>query len=110
MIIRDYATKVFGFATFGRIYGVLVCISGLLSFGQSGLDALTLGPLGGNPLPVNIVMAGSGTVLGTALAIYLWVQVNASPEVVEEVKDLAALERMPLIGEEEEDGYGTTAR
>lgn len=97
----DYATKVFGFATFGRIYGALVCISGIMSFAQSGLDAWTYGPLKGDPLPVNIMMGCVGTILGGALTLYLFVQVNGHQEKL----DAADLERMPLICEEEE-GYG----
>jgi hypothetical protein len=63
----DYATKVFGFATFGRIYGTFMCLSGLANSVQPGLDALTHGPLGGDPLPVNIFMAIAGTLLGVAI-------------------------------------------
>ncbi|KAM0329267.1 hypothetical protein ACHAQA_004571 [Verticillium albo-atrum] len=101
--ISDYATKVFGFATFGRIYGALVCISGIISFAQSGLDAWTHGPLHGNPVPVNIVMGASGTVLGIALVLFVAIQVGLHNE---REKAEADMERMPLISEEEE-GYGT---
>ncbi|KAH6661556.1 FMP42 protein, partial [Plectosphaerella plurivora] len=98
--ISDYATKVFGFATFGRIYGALVCISGIMSLSQSGLDAWTYGPLGGNPLPVNIMMGTVGTLLGASLTIYLAVHTGGAQEAHED-----DLERMPLICEEDE-GYG----
>ncbi|CEJ61481.1 hypothetical protein PMG11_10014 [Penicillium brasilianum] len=30
--MSDYATKVFGFATFGRVYGTIICLSGLATF------------------------------------------------------------------------------
>lgn len=100
---RDYATKVFGFTTFGRIYGALVCISGIMSFAQSGLDAWLHGPLKGDPVPVNIMMGCVGTVLGGALTMYLYIQTSAHQE-----KDEWE-ERMPLISEEEE-GYGAIKR
>ncbi|KAG7142702.1 Protein FMP42 like protein [Verticillium longisporum] len=101
--ISDYATKVFGFATFGRIYGALVCISGIISFAQSGLDAWTHGPLHGNPVPVNIMMGATGTVLGIALVLFVAIKVGLHNE---REKAEADMERMPLICEEEE-GYGT---
>ncbi|KAA8651384.1 uncharacterized protein ATNIH1004_000266 [Aspergillus tanneri] len=70
--MSDYATKVFGFATFGRIYGAIICVSGLANFSQYGLDALTHGPLQGNPIPVNIFLAGVGFIVGTALVAYVY--------------------------------------
>ncbi|KAF7587211.1 hypothetical protein BBP40_007548 [Aspergillus hancockii] len=41
--MSDYATKVFGFATFGRVYGTIICFSGIVNFSQYGLDYLTHG-------------------------------------------------------------------
>ncbi|KAH8176404.1 major facilitator superfamily protein [Sarocladium implicatum] len=68
--ISDYATKVFGFATFGRIYGTLTCLSGLLNFFQSSLDALTHGPLKGNPFWVNVGLGALGSLFGIVLTIF----------------------------------------
>jgi hypothetical protein len=70
-LYSDYATKVFGFATFGRIYGSYMCISGLANFVLPGLDALTHGPLGGDPLPLNLGIAIAGTLLGIVLTIFV---------------------------------------
>ncbi|ROT39606.1 MFS general substrate transporter [Sodiomyces alkalinus F11] len=109
--ISDYATKVFGFATFGRIYGALVCFSGFFSFGQYGLDAWTHGPLEGDPFPVNILLATTGTLLGITLVVFMMVNIRLHADAVKEIKDQAGLERMPLIGEEEEHqthDYGST--
>jgi hypothetical protein len=72
--MSDYAAKVFGFATFGRVYGCIICFSGLINLCQTGIDALTKGPFGGNPIPVNIFLAASGFVFGTALVTYVTVQ------------------------------------
>ncbi|KAK7221283.1 hypothetical protein V2G26_009286 [Clonostachys chloroleuca] len=72
--ISVYATKVFGFTTFGRIYGTLICFSGVVNFAQSGLDALTNGPLGGDPTPVNAVSAGLGTMIGIASTAFVAVK------------------------------------
>ena len=68
---RDYATKVFGFATFGRVYGTIICVSGLVNFSQYGLDSLTHGPFAGDPTPINIFFATAGFVIGTALVVYV---------------------------------------
>ncbi|VUC21977.1 unnamed protein product [Clonostachys rosea] len=101
--ISDYATKVFGFATFGRIYGTLICFSGVVNFAQSGLDALTNGPLGGDPTPVNAVSAGLGTIIGIATTAFVT------------VKSMRLCETRTNAGEEEAEsllaegtgGYGT---
>ncbi|KAF9874452.1 hypothetical protein CkaCkLH20_08015 [Colletotrichum karsti] len=69
--ISDYATKVFGFATFGRIYGTIVCVSGLINFAQSGLDALTHGPLHGDPTLVNVTLGAAGTLIGLILTVFV---------------------------------------
>jgi hypothetical protein len=73
--MSDYATKVFGFATFGRVYGTIICFSGLVNLSQTGIDALTKGVFEGNPIPVNIFLAGSAVMVGTALVTYVSVQV-----------------------------------
>jgi len=50
---------------------MLICLSGLMNFVQSGLDALTHGPLDGNPALINIAMAVLGTILSVALSAYI---------------------------------------
>ncbi|KAI1874273.1 uncharacterized protein JN550_002852 [Neoarthrinium moseri] len=105
--MSDYATKVFGFRTFGRVYGTITCLSGLVNFGQSGLDALTHGPLHGNPIPINVFMAVGGTVLGIALAGY--VQIKTMKYQAEVVEESGRQERMALI-REESTGYGAMAQ
>lgn len=69
--ISDYAVKVFGFATFGTIYGTIICVSGLLTFAQSGLQALTHEVFHDNPTPINLSLAGLGLVVGVALVTYV---------------------------------------
>ncbi|KAH7401187.1 major facilitator superfamily domain-containing protein [Pyrenochaeta sp. MPI-SDFR-AT-0127] len=73
--MSDYATKVFGFATFGRVYGTIICFSGLVNLSQTGIDALTKGTFDGNPIPVNATLGVSAFVIGTALVTYVTVQV-----------------------------------
>lgn len=67
----DYATKVFGFATFGRIYGAITCLSGVVNFAQSGLDRLTHGSLKGDPTPINAFFAVSGTLISLILTLFV---------------------------------------
>lgn len=75
--MSDYATKVFGFATFGRIYGTLNCVSGLTSFAQSGLDVLTHGLLHGDPTPINIAFLVAGALAGIYLTAFVAVKGRA---------------------------------
>lgn len=60
----------FGFATFGRVYGTLTCLSGLFNFFQSDLDRLTYGPLKGDPLLVNVGLGALGSVFGIVLTVF----------------------------------------
>ncbi|KAI1086469.1 putative MFS transporter [Rostrohypoxylon terebratum] len=109
--VSDFATKIFGFATFGRIYGTITCLSGLVNLVQSGLDALTHGPLQDDPTLINAGMAVGGTVLGVTLTSYFIVQGrlfrarSQKREAAERIQ-----EQLSLIREEreaEETTYGT---
>ncbi|KAJ5299211.1 hypothetical protein N7476_010768 [Penicillium atrosanguineum] len=107
--MSDYATKVFGFATFGRVYGSIICLSGLANFSQYGLDALTHGPFHENPIPINATLAIAGFVVGIALVTYVSIASrNHTP--FDEHED----EREPLIQEEDESddelSFGTFRR
>jgi hypothetical protein len=82
---RDYAVKVFGLATFGTIYGAIICVSGLLTFTQSAMQALTHEMFHDNPTPVNLSLAGLGLVCGVALVTYVAVAgKHVQQEVLEE--------------------------
>ncbi|KAE8444602.1 hypothetical protein EG329_014433 [Mollisiaceae sp. DMI_Dod_QoI] len=65
--VSDYSAKVFGFATFGTVYGTIICLAGLFNFSQSGLDALLHKVFHGDPVPVNLMLLVTAAVLGTAL-------------------------------------------
>ncbi|KAF3398219.1 Protein FMP42 [Penicillium rolfsii] len=69
--MSDYATKVFGFATFGRVYGTIICLSGLVNFFQYWLDSLTHGLFNGNPVPINVALVIAGFVVGVVLVGYV---------------------------------------
>lgn len=66
--ISDYTAKVFGFDSFGTVYGMIICLAGLFSFVQSSLDAITYKWHRGNPIPVNLGLLAAGVVVGGALA------------------------------------------
>jgi MFS family permease len=74
--MSDYAAKVFGFATFGRVYGTIICVSGLVNLSQTGIDALIKGTFNGNPIPVNAALAGAAFVTGVGLVTYVSVQMH----------------------------------
>ncbi len=94
--VSDYAAKVFGFQTFGKVYGLIICLAGLLNFSQSGLDAMTHKVFHRNPLPVNIIMLVIALVVGVVLVGYVYHQSrhlkrDALEEEAEETEDT----RMP---------------
>ncbi|EAW10955.1 putative MFS transporter Fmp42 [Aspergillus clavatus NRRL 1] len=70
--VSDYAAKVFGFRTFGKVYGLVICLAGLGNFAQPALDALTFTRFARNPVPVNIVLTAATAVVGTAMVAYVW--------------------------------------
>ncbi|CAG8021392.1 unnamed protein product [Penicillium olsonii] len=106
--MSDYTTKVFGFATFGRVYGAIICLSGIANFSQYGLDALTHRTFDGNPIPINAALAIAGFIVGTALVTFVLVavrQLREQARVHEEERDRLLLEEDEEEDEYEEDGY-----
>lgn len=69
--MSDYAAKVFGFATFGTVYGAIICLSGLGLFCQSGLQALVHSVFEEDPGPMNLWLAGFGLIVGICLVMYV---------------------------------------
>ncbi|KAK5069455.1 hypothetical protein LTR64_008136 [Lithohypha guttulata] len=68
--VSDYSAKVFGFQTFGKVYGLIICLAGLFNFLQSPLDALTHVAFDLNPIPINLVLLGLAVLVGTSLVTY----------------------------------------
>jgi hypothetical protein len=69
--MSDYAAKVFGFSTFGTVYGAIICISGLCTFAQSALQAITHDVFKNDPSPVNLVLASLGLLVGISLVAFV---------------------------------------
>lgn len=72
--VSDYAAKVFGFQTFGKVYGLIICLAGLFNFLQSPLDAVTHVVFDLNPVPVNIILMSIAVVVGSALVSFVYVK------------------------------------
>ncbi|KAL8918685.1 MAG: hypothetical protein Q9208_007246 [Pyrenodesmia sp. 3 TL-2023] len=70
--VSDYAAKVFGFHTFGKVYGLIICLAGLLNFVQSALDAATHKVFGGDPVPINVLLLVVAFLVGVALVGFVW--------------------------------------
>ncbi|KAF2018013.1 MFS general substrate transporter [Aaosphaeria arxii CBS 175.79] len=69
--VSDYAAKVFGFATFGKVYGLVICLAGLFNFAQSALDALTHRTFANDPIPVNLLLLSAALLVGIALVAFV---------------------------------------
>ncbi len=100
---RDYATKVFGFKTFGQVYGTIICLSGLVNLSQYGIDSLTLEAFHGNPTPVNVVLAVAGFGVGAVLVIFVWYEGKIVGVGGARRESNLDPERQPLIPEEDEE-------
>ncbi|KAF3925231.1 hypothetical protein ABW20_dc0104591 [Dactylellina cionopaga] len=97
--VSDYAAKVFGFVTFGKVYGTIICLAGVFNFVQSGLDTLTHTVFDGNPVPVNMMLLCIALAVGTALVAFIHVQAKRMKrdELVREA-ETAEETRMPGMG------------
>lgn len=69
--ISDFCAKVFGFDTFGTVYGSIICISGVVNFFQSTLDKLTHTTFNMNPTPINVVLVATTLVIGMITLLYV---------------------------------------
>ncbi|KAI2628960.1 major facilitator superfamily transporter [Xylaria nigripes] len=69
--VSDYTAKVFGFRTFGTVYGTIICLAGLLNFSQSGLDYMFHEVFDGDPVPVNLFLLSLGLLIGVYLVLYV---------------------------------------
>ena len=98
--VSDYAAKVFGFHTFGKVYGLIICLAGLLNFSQSALDAMAHKVFHGNPTPVNIMLLVIALVVGLALVGYVWHQSRSlARKGLEEEAENTRDTLLPVVGE-----------
>ncbi|KAK1821594.1 hypothetical protein LTR12_003988 [Friedmanniomyces endolithicus] len=95
--MSNFATTIFGFATFGKIYGTIICLSGLVNLFQPAIDALTYEALDGNPIPVNVMLAALGFIFGVILVVY--VRLRGRIVRKKQAREDAQVERMNMIPE-----------
>lgn len=69
--VSDYCAKVFGFKTFGTVYGTMICFSGMMNVLQTKLDATTHFTFDMNPTPVNMFLVGLTIVFGLLLILFV---------------------------------------
>ncbi|CCH40671.1 putative membrane protein [Wickerhamomyces ciferrii] len=69
--VSDYSAKVFGFTTFGTVYGLMMCISGIFNYAQTILDFITQRYENSNPIPINLLLVSLTVVFGTSLIGYI---------------------------------------
>lgn len=103
--VSDYAAKVFGFQTFGKVYGLIICLAGLFNFLESPLDAATHVRFNGDPLPVNVFLLSLAFVVGTALVSFVYIR---SQHIRRDLlEDEAEGVREVLMPTANANGYGT---
>lgn len=75
--VSDYVAKVFGFQTFGKVYGLVIALAGMCNFAQAGLDALTFKLFDRDPIPVNVALTVLVVVVGGCLVTYVSTKARA---------------------------------
>jgi MFS family permease len=107
--VSDYSAKVFGFQTFGKVYGLIICLAGLFNFLQSPLDAATHKVFHNNPVPVNVILLCLAVVVGSALVGFTaWKARTIHRDMLEDEAEDASETLMPGANGSS-NGYGTSA-
>ncbi|KXS94091.1 hypothetical protein AC578_10523 [Pseudocercospora eumusae] len=101
--MSDYAAKVFGFATFGRVYGTIICFSGMINLSQPLIDAANHEVFHDNPIPINVILTSLGLVIGTVLVVFVWVQERHIYKGEREVREATERDRLIPEASDEED-------
>ncbi|CCE63971.1 hypothetical protein TPHA_0G01340 [Tetrapisispora phaffii CBS 4417] len=70
-VVSDYTSKIFGFTTFGTVYGLLTLTCGVFNMLQRRLDIITHTTFKMNPLPVNIILLATTIITSSALIIFM---------------------------------------
>ncbi|EGC45895.1 MFS transporter [Histoplasma capsulatum var. duboisii H88] len=96
--ISDFAAKVFGFQTFGKVYGLMICLAGLGNFLQVPLDVLTLKLFRRNPIPMNILLTIVVFVAGGLLVLFVWWQGRERMGIVDVIVENGELREQPRGG------------
>ncbi|XBW35786.1 hypothetical protein QEN19_001358 [Hanseniaspora menglaensis] len=70
-VVSDYCSKVFGFETFGTVYGLLMTLAGLCNLTQNRLDYWTHYIFNKNPTPINCFLTLATLISGISLLAYI---------------------------------------
>ncbi|KAG7196171.1 uncharacterized protein KQ657_000183 [Scheffersomyces spartinae] len=83
-VVSDFCAKVFGFETFGTVYGLMMTTSGVFNYYQSYLDKLTHTTFQMNPIPINLVLTLATVVFGGSLLAFVVTQIKKRQDVVKD--------------------------
>ncbi|KOG97551.1 Fmp42p DI49_4305 [Saccharomyces eubayanus] len=78
-VVSDYSSKVFGFDTFGTVYGLLSCVCGIFNMGQNLLDKWTHTTFNMNPFPINLVLVIFTIVFSLTITFFIRAQILHKP-------------------------------
>lgn len=76
--LSDIFAKVFGFANFGKVYGLAMTLSGAFGLLLSPMDLLTKETFRGNYTPVNTILLVLGLASNLALTAKIWTHTRNS--------------------------------
>lgn len=72
--VSDFCAKVFGFDTFGTVYGAIICFSGVCNILQQVMDKATHEYFNMNPIPINALLTVLTAIFGFALIVFVRTQ------------------------------------
>ncbi|KAH3686825.1 hypothetical protein WICPIJ_002192 [Wickerhamomyces pijperi] len=94
--ISDYSAKVFGFETFGTVYGLMMFTAGVINYFAVYLDKFTKSTFKGNPGPINWALIMSTVIAGAALLLYIeFTRKNAGKLKLQEEAEEAEVVQIP---------------
>ncbi|EJS44178.1 fmp42p [Saccharomyces arboricola H-6] len=79
-VVSDYSSKVFGFETFGTVYGLLSCICGIFNMSQNLLDRWTHTTFNMNPFPINLTLVIFTVLFSVIITLYIRAQISHGPK------------------------------
>lgn len=69
--VSDFCAKVFGFETFGTVYGTIICFSGLCNILQQAMDKATHTIFHMNPVPINSGLTVLTVIFAVAIIVFV---------------------------------------
>ncbi|KAK5774093.1 hypothetical protein RI543_004627 [Arxiozyma heterogenica] len=81
-VLSDYCSKVFGFKTFGTVYGLLMCLCGLFNLTQRLFDKWTHTTFSMNSTPINSVLVMMTMITSLTLINYIKSQLHRTNNIL----------------------------